>query len=103
MNPFIRYTCPEYTKQPVKIFAPCNTNCGSPYSIFKYEVPANDPCYEFSHCRITISICTTGNRYHRCKFSITQPRECTTNSSDYKSYSYRRACMLSSCSSGSHK
>src|SRR5215831_20974512 len=84
MAPFIGYIGPHRLQKLVGILAPADRNGSSSQCIFKDKRPANDPGNQFAHGSVCVSIGTSGNRYDRSEFCITESCKCTTYGGDYK-------------------
>src|SRR5579875_3646732 len=87
----------------VQIFAPGNGYGGSAKGIFHNQCPANDPCNQFAHGYIRISVGTTRNGNHSCKFGITKSGKGAANGRNYKGQGNSRAGCFGRGCGGTYK
>src|SRR5690349_11124135 len=94
MTPFIRYLPAHGLYQEIiKILRPGDRHGSSAERVFEYKIPPNDPCDEFTHRCVRISISTTCNGNHGGKFCVAKSCKCTTYGCNDKRDDDRRACM----------
>ena len=52
--------------------------------IFQDQVPADDPCNEFSHGRVRVGVRAARDGNHRCQLGVTQRGECAHNRNQHQ-------------------
>src|SRR5579864_8306277 len=71
-RPAIWYVESERSKLRFQISAKAHSHSDVAYRIFQDQVPANDPCDQFTQRRVRIRVSASGNRNHRGQFRIAQ-------------------------------
>ena len=86
-----------------QVAAPADRNRGRAESIFKNQVPADDPGHQFAQRRIRIGICATGYRNHRSELGVTQASKRARRAGKNERNDDGRAGKLRSRLSGDHE
>ena len=71
--------------------------------VFKNQIPTDDPCHQFAHRRVGISVGAAGDWNHRRELGVTQAGKCAADSGDNKREHHRRTRAIGDCSGGPHE
>jgi hypothetical protein len=73
MRPLVWYSHAEPLKHAIGVFAPGDGDRRRGYGILKDQIPSNDPCDQFAHRGVRISVGAPRERDHGGKLRITEP------------------------------
>ena len=93
----------EPVEDPICIFAPRDRHGRRADRVLKDQIPPNDPCHQFPHRCVGISIGAARDWDHRRKLGITQAGKCAAHSCDNEGEHHGRTRTIRDCRGSSHE
>ena len=103
MRPLIRDRHVEPAEHAICVFAPRVGHGRRGDSVFKNQIPTDDPCDEFAHGRVGVRVGAAGDGNHRRELGVTQAGESAADSGHDKRQHNGRTRTIRDGRGGAHE